>query len=98
MGDMKQFCVYIMASRKDGATYVGVTSNLSKRAYEHKNSVVEGYTKKYNIRKLVYFELHDSAEAAITREKQMKAWQRKWKVELIEKNNPEWNDLYETLT
>jgi putative endonuclease len=98
MRDMKQFCVYIMASRKDGAIYVGVTSNLLKRGYEHKNGLVEGHTKKYNIRKLVYFELHDNAEAAITREKQMKAWQRKWKVELIEKDNPEWNDLYETLT
>lgn len=91
---MKQFCVYIMASRKDGATYVGVTSNLIKRVYEHKHEIIKGHTSKYNIKKLVFFELHDSAESAIMRETQIKAWKRAWKVEIIEKTNPEWNDLY----
>ncbi len=93
----KIFCIYILASRKDGALYIGVTSNLIKRIYEHKEGLVDGYTKKYNIKQLVYFETHENAEAAILRESQMKAWKRQWKIELIEKNNPDWKDLYETL-
>ncbi|MDX2074065.1 MAG: GIY-YIG nuclease family protein [Alphaproteobacteria bacterium] len=94
---MKQFCVYIMASRKDGATYIGVTSNLAKRIYEHKHEIIKGHTSKYNIKKLVFFELHDSAESAITRETQIKTWKRAWKIELIEQENPHWDDLYNTI-
>jgi putative endonuclease len=93
----KKFYVYIMASRRDGALYIGVTSHLVKRVYEHKEGVVEGHTKKYNIKNLVYFEVHDTAETAILRETQMKAWKRQWKVELIEKENPEWRDLYDEI-
>jgi putative endonuclease len=93
----KKFYVYILASRRDGALYIGVTSNLVKRVYEHKDGVVPGHTKKYSIKQLVYFEIHDNAESAIVRETQMKAWKRKWKIELIEKENPGWLDLYETI-
>lgn len=94
---MKQSYVYILASRKDGALYIGVTSDLIKRIYEHKEELAEGHTKKYNIKRLVYFEIHDEIEQAILREKQMKAWKRDWKIELIEQNNPEWKDLYEDI-
>ena len=86
-----------MASRKDGVLYIGVTSDLPKRVFEHRHSVVDGFTKKYNVRRLVYFEPFDSPEAAIQREKQMKKWNRAWKVELIESLNPEWNDLFEKI-
>ena len=72
-----------------------MTSELIKRIYGHKNNLVDGFTKKYNIHHLVWYEIHESAEAAISREKQIKKWDRKWKLELIEKNNPKWNDLYE---
>ncbi len=71
-----------------------MTSDLIKRIYEHKNNLVDGFTKKYKIHRLVWYEIHETAEAAISREKQIKKWNRKWKLELIEKNNPEWNDLY----
>jgi len=94
---MKQFYVYIMASRRDGALYIGVTSDLVKRVYEHKEGLIEGHTKKYNIKRLVYFEVHETAESAIVRETQMKTWQRGWKVELIEKENSDWLDLYENI-
>lgn len=86
-----------MASRKDGATYIGVTSNLAKRIYEYKHEIIKGHTSKYNIKKLVFFELHDSAESAITRETQIKTWKRAWKIELIEQENPHWDDLYNTI-
>ena len=94
---MKIFYVYILCNKKNGALYTGVTSNLIKRIYEHKNSMVDGFTKTYDIHHLVWYENHMTAESAITREKQIKKWNRKWKRELIEKNNPEWNDLYERL-
>lgn len=94
---MKQFCVYILASRKDGVLYIGVTSELPKRAWEHREGVANGFSKKYHVKRLVYYELHDSAEAAITRETQMKRWKRDWKIALIEKTNPQWLDLYITL-
>ena len=74
--------------------YIGVTNNLARRIYEHKNNLVEGYTKKYNIKNLVYFEITPDIKSAIVREKQMKKWYRKWKIELIEKENPNWIDLY----
>jgi putative endonuclease len=94
----KQPCVYILASRRNGTLYTGVTSDVVKRIYEHKNGLADGFTKKYHIHRLVYFELHDDMIAAITREKQIKKWDRAWKLELIEKSNPEWKDLYETIT
>jgi putative endonuclease len=93
----KDFYVYIMASKRNGTLYVGVTSNLVKRAYEHRSGSADGFTKRYGVKELVYYEGHKNAAAAITREKQIKAWQRKWKLELIKKFNPTWNDLYETI-
>ena len=89
-----QYYVYILASKKNGTLYIGVTSDLVKRAYEHKNNIIDGFTKKYNIHKLVYYEISDDIESAIRREKQLKKWNIKWKMNLIEKNNPEWKDLY----
>jgi len=94
---LKRFFVYILATRKDGPLYVGVTSNLQKRTYEHKNGAIRGFTKRFNIDRLVWFEPHETAEAAISKEKQLKRWRRQWKKELIEHTNPDWNDLYETL-
>lgn len=91
---MKQPAVYILASRKNGTLYVGVTSNLGQRVWQHKNEVVEGFTSKYHVHMLVYFELHTDMLAAIAREKQLKKWNRDWKVRLIEESNPEWEDLY----
>ncbi len=93
----KNFFVYIMASKRYGTLYIGVTSNLPKRAYEHREGLADGFTKEHGVKQLVYFEPHDDAESAITREKQMKDWKRQWKNELIEKSNPDWRDLYEML-
>ena len=97
MSLMKQPCVYLLASRHQGTLYVGVTSNLVKRVWEHKNHVVEGFTKKYGVDRLVWYEVHETMESAIRREKTIKEWQRAWKVKLIEKNNPKWADLYDKL-
>jgi len=94
---MKQPCVYILASQRNGTLYTGVTSDLIKRAWEHKNDQAEGFTSKYAVHKLVYFEQHDDMNAAITREKQIKKWNRAWKLRLIEEKNPNWKDLYKTL-
>jgi putative endonuclease len=94
---MKNGFVYIMTSGKNGTLYIGVTSDLPKRIYEHKNDLVESFTKKYQVHDLVYFEEASEIGSAIMREKQMKAWKRQWKIELIEKNNPAWSDLYPTL-
>ncbi|MGJ8663597.1 MAG: GIY-YIG nuclease family protein [Marinicella sp.] len=91
---MKDPYVYILASKKDGALYVGVTSNLVARIWQHKNNVVAGHTEKYKIKQLVYFEQHATMETAITREKQIKKWRRQWKINMIEKSNPNWNDLW----
>ena len=93
----KQFYVYIMASKRNGTVYIGVTSNIIKRVWEHKNKVVEGFSSKYNINLLVYYEIHPNAESAILREKQLKKWERKWKIRLIEEKNPTWKDLYEDI-
>ena len=93
----KQPCVYLMASRRNGTLYVGVTSDLMKRAWEHKNGAVEGFTKRYSVHKLVWYEVHESMDSAIAREKAIKAWNRKWKLELVEKANPEWDDFYAML-
>ncbi len=90
----KQGFVYILASKKNGTLYIGVTSDLVKRVWEHKNDVAEGFTRRYGVKTLVYYEVSDSIESAIWREKQMKEWQRAWKIRLIEEENPEWNDLY----
>ena len=93
----KTYCVYIMASERNGTLYIGVTSNLAKRVYQHKNNLIEGFTSKYKIDHLAYYEQTDSIYSAIQREKQLKKWSRKWKLDLIEKVNPDWNDLSETL-
>jgi len=88
-------CIYILASKKDGVIYVGVTSNLQKRIYEHKNNIVKGFTERYNVHDLVYYEVCPSMDAAILREKQLKAGSRDRKMKLIEKENPLWLDLYD---
>lgn len=93
----KCFVVYIMTNMRYGALYIGVTSYLAKRIWEHRNHVVEGFTDRYNLDALVYHEVHESAESAIRREKRLKEWQRQWKLELIDKFNPEWKDLYESI-
>jgi len=90
----KQFYVYILASSSNSVLYIGVTSNLIQRIWQHKEKIVDGFSKKYNINKLVYYEIHQNAENAITREKQLKKWRREWKVQLIEEQNPDWLDLY----
>ena len=90
----KQPSVYILASKRNGTLYIGVTSDLVKRIWEHKNNMVEGFTKRYDVHRLVWYELHDSMNSAIIREKRLKNWKRKWKLELIEKGNPKWLDLY----
>ena len=84
----------MLASQTQGTLYIGVTSNLVRRVWQHKNDVFAGFTEKYEVHKLVWFELHGSMEAAITREKQLKKWNRAWKIELIETENPEWKDLF----
>jgi putative endonuclease len=91
----KQFCVYILASARNGTLYTGVSSDLIKRIWQHKDDEADGFTKKYRVHTLVWFELHENAESAIRREKQIKEWKRKWKLELIEKSNPTWRDLYD---
>ncbi len=92
-----QYYVYILASRKKGTLYIGVTSDLVKRIYEHKNDLLEGFTRQYKVHNLVYFEITESIESAIAREKKLKKWNREWKIRLIEKSNPEWRDLYAEL-
>ncbi len=89
----KTCAVYIMTNYSETTLYIGVTSNLEKRVWEHKNKVVKGFTNKYNVNKLVYFELTDSIESAIKREKQLKRWHREWKLNLIKENNPDFKDL-----
>jgi putative endonuclease len=93
----RQFYVYIMASKRNGTLYIGVTSNLVQRAWQHKEEQIEGFSSKYGVKILVYFEVHETAESAIVREKQIKKWNRAWKLNLIEGSNPEWKDLYETI-
>ena len=93
----KQPVVYMLASKKNGTLYIGVTSNLIKRIWEHKNNLVQGFTKQYNVHDLVWYELHENMESAILREKMLKEWKRTWKLELIESSNPNWHDLYDTI-
>jgi putative endonuclease len=97
VADVRQFYVYILASRPGGTIYVGVTNNLVRRVYEHRNEFVAGFTKRYNIHQLVYFEVHSTALTAIQREKNMKHWPRSWKTRLIAQSNPTWRGLYEEI-
>ncbi len=94
----KQPAVYILASDRNGTLYIGVTSDLLKRVNEHRNDAVDGFTKKYEVHRLVYYELHGDMLSAITREKQLKKWNRAWKLELIETQNPDWRDLWDGIT
>ncbi len=94
---MKNPCIYILTNHCRGTLYIGVTSNLIKRVWEHKQGLVDGFTKKYQTQTLVYFEMADDMPTAIAREKQLKKWRRMWKIELIEKQNNEWRDLYADL-
>ena len=93
----KQPCTYILASAKNGTLYIGVTSNLVQRIWQHKNNGIEGFTEKYHVHILVYFEQHEMMDEAITREKHLKTWNRVWKIQLIEKSNPNWLDLWESI-
>ena len=94
---MKSGYVYILASKRNGTLYIGVTNNLKKRVYEHKNDFVDGFTKKYKVHSLVYYKQCNDIESAISEEKRLKKWNRKWKLELIERENPQWIDLYEDM-
>lgn len=94
---MKTYYVYILASKRNGTLYLGITNDLTRRIYEHKSGNIEGFTKKYSVDKLVYFETTNDVNTAILREKILKKWKRQWKIELIEKINPNWNDLSKNL-
>jgi putative endonuclease len=91
------YFVYLLASRKDGALYIGVTNDLVRRAYEHRTKATPGFTSRYNITRLVWFEMYDDPMNAIMREKELKKWRRAWKIALIEKDNPDWRDLFEEI-
>ena len=91
------YYVYILASRRDGAIYVGITNDLARRVYEHRIKAVPGFTAQYNITQLVWFEVYDDPISAISRERELKRWKRAWKIQLIEKDNPNWNDVYESI-
>ncbi len=93
----RQPCVYLLASKRNGTLYTGVTSRLSKRVWEHKNNVIESFTSKYGVHILVWYESHDTMESAIQREKAIKNWKRAWKIAMIEAMNPKWRDLYPDL-
>jgi putative endonuclease len=92
---MKQPCAYILASKRNGTLYLGVTSNLMQRVWQHRNDLANGFTKRYGIHTLVWYEVHGTMQSAIAREKAIKEWKRAWKIELIEKTNPQWQDLYQ---
>lgn len=94
---MKTFYVYILASRRNGTLYIGVTNDLVRRVYDHKNDVIEGFTRKYQVHALVYYESYRDVQDALAREKRLKKWKRQWKIDLIEKENPRWNDLYDQI-
>jgi putative endonuclease len=93
MSATRQYYVYILASRIGGTLYIGVTNDLVRRVYEHREKLAEGFTKKYDVARLVHFEIFDDVENAIVREKRLKKWNRAWKIRIIEDNNPDWNDL-----
>lgn len=90
---MKNYYVYILANKRNGTLYIGVTNNLERRLYEHKNKLLKGFTKEYGVDKLVWYENTTDVNSALQREKQLKKWNRKWKLDLIEKDNPQWKDL-----
>lgn len=92
---MREFFVYILASKKNGTLYIGMTNNLNRRVYEHKQNLVPGFTSRYGVRCLVYVERYEHVDDAIRREKQLKSWNRQWKIELIEEDNPHWEDLFD---
>jgi len=92
------FYVYILASRRNGTLYIGMTDDLVKRVWMHRTAVISGFTKQYGVKMLVWYEQHDTRLAALTRERQMKKWNRAWKLELIERMNPSWSDLYDGIT
>ena len=92
---MKAPCVYVLANKPNGTLYIGVTSNLVQRVWQHKNDLVEGFTKRYGIHRLAWYEAHENMESAITREKMLKRWKRAWKIRLIQEANPKWSDLYD---
>ena len=94
---MSQYYVYILSSAKYGTLYIGITSDLVKRVYEHKKNLADGFTKKYRVHQLMYYEVHEDVHEAILREKQIKKWRRDWKINLIERDNPHWIDLYDEL-
>jgi len=94
---MRQFYVYIMASARNGTVYIGVTNDLPRRVWEHERELVDGFTKKYGVHRLVWYQAADTALSAITREKQLKKWRRAWKLRLIEELNPKWKDHYEDI-
>lgn len=94
---MKNYYVYILASKRNGTLYIGVTNNLLNRVDQHKSNLIDGFTQKYNVHNLVYYEQYDNIFSAINREKQMKKWKRQWKIKLIEKFNPDWIDLFKPL-
>ena len=93
----KHPCTYMLASAKNGTLYIGVTSNLIQRVWKHKNNQLQGFTEKYHVHMLVYYEQHETMDAAITREKQLKKWNRDWKINLIEEANPNWQDLWASI-
>jgi len=93
----RQPAVYILANKRNGTLYIGVTSDLIKRVWQHRNNVVKGFTEKYGVHQLVYYELHDTMESAIAKEKMLKNWKRAWKLQLIERSNLKWRDLYATI-
>jgi putative endonuclease len=93
----KHPAVYILTNKRNGTLYTDVTSDLVKRVWEHKNDIVAGFTKRYNVHQLVWYELHESMESAILREKRLKDWKRSWKLKLIERTNPDWQDLYDSI-
>ena len=94
---MKQPAVYMLASERNGTLYTGVTSNLAARTWQHREHIVEGFTSRYNVTMLVWYELHGTMETAILREKQLKKWNRAWKIRLIEEGNPAWRDLWQDI-
>ena len=94
----KTYSVYIMTNKPRGVLYIGVTNNLESRVWKHKNELCKGFTQKYKLKKLVYHEEHEDINEAINREKQLKLWSRNWKIELIEKENPNWDNLYDSLS
>ena len=94
---MKEYYVYMICSKRNGTLHAGVTSDLIKRVYEHKNKLADGFSKKCNVHRLVWYGSHATVEDAIAREKQIKKWNRRWKLRLIERDNPGWNDLYESI-